>query len=105
MQTSDRLSADPTPLLGCTILAVARSGSTRTASSIRPISVSSGDSSGGCSVRWDEAGLQTMKEARRKGRTLKKDKDNTRKGKKSQELCIRGVVAGPQACTRTKIVR
>jgi len=85
MQTSDRLSADPAAVLGCGILTGARSGSTRAASSARPISVSSGGSSGGCSVRWDEARLQTMKEAGRKERALKKDKDSTRKGKKSQE--------------------
>ena len=38
-------------------------------------------------MRWDEAGLQTMKEARRKERALKKDQDSTRKGKNSQETC------------------
>jgi hypothetical protein len=35
-------------------------------------------------VRWDEAGLQTVKEVRKKERALK-EKDSTRKGKKSKE--------------------
>ncbi|OJA11619.1 hypothetical protein AZE42_05475 [Rhizopogon vesiculosus] len=89
MQTSNssRPSVDSATLLGCGILSRARSGSTNTASSagsVRPISVSSGGSSAGCSVRWDEAGLQTVKEVRKKERALK-EKDSIKKGKKSKE--------------------
>lgn len=85
---SRTLSVDSPAVLGCGILARARTGSTRTASSagsVRPISVSSGGSSTGCSVRWDEAQLKTVKEARRKERALKKEKESTKTGKKSKE--------------------
>jgi len=87
MQTSRKLSVDSATALGGGILARVRSGSTRTVSSagsVRPISVSSGGSSAGCSVRWDEAGLQTVKEVRMKERALKKEKDSTKKEKKSK---------------------
>jgi serine/arginine repetitive matrix protein 2 len=88
MHTTGRLSADSAAVLGGGILGRARSGSTRTASSagsVRPVSVSSGGSSGGCSVRWDETLLETVKEVREKERALKKEKGSTKKGKKSQE--------------------
>jgi hypothetical protein len=50
------------------------------AGSVRPVSVSSGGSSGGCSVRWDEVGLETVKEVRRKERALK-EKDSSKEKK------------------------
>ncbi|KAG1727136.1 hypothetical protein EDB19DRAFT_1914356 [Suillus lakei] len=81
-QSSTRLSADPAGVLGSGILARARSGSTMTASSagsVRPVSVSSGGSSG-CSVRWDEVKLETVKEARRKERASK-EKDSSKEKK------------------------
>ncbi|KAG2134191.1 uncharacterized protein EDB93DRAFT_1173064 [Suillus bovinus] len=83
MQSSNKPSADSPATLGCGILARARTGSTMTASSagsVRPVSVSSGGSSGGCSVRWDEAGLETVKEIRRKERASK-EKDSIKEKK------------------------
>jgi hypothetical protein len=80
MQSSIKLSADSAATLGGGILAMARTGSTMTASSagsVRPFSVSSGGSSGGCSVRWDEVQLETAKEARRKERASK-EKDSSK---------------------------
>lgn len=80
MQSSIKLSADSAATLGGGILARARTGSTMTASSagsVRPVSVSSGGSSGGCSVRWDELKLETVKEARRKERASK-EKDSSK---------------------------
>jgi len=88
MQTSRKLSVDSATALGGGILSRVRSGSTRTVSSagsVRPISVSSGGSSAGCSVRWDEAGLQTVREVRMKERALKKEKDSTKKEKKKSK--------------------
>ncbi|KAG2338846.1 hypothetical protein BDR05DRAFT_951659 [Suillus weaverae] len=82
-QSSNKLSVDSAATLGCGILARARSGSTMTASSagsVRPVSVSSGGSSGGCSVRWDEVGLETVKEIRRKERASK-EKDSSKEKK------------------------
>lgn len=84
-QSSIKLSADSAATLGGGILARARTGSTMTASSagsVRPVSVSSGGSSGGCSVRWDEVKLETVKEARRKERASKeKDSGKDKKTK------------------------
>ena len=78
-----RLSVDSANLLGGGILARGRSGSTMsTASSLRPMSTKSRESSGSSgatSVRWDEAGLQTVKEIRRK------DKESRSKEKESKE--------------------
>ncbi|KAG1849200.1 hypothetical protein F4604DRAFT_1811164 [Suillus subluteus] len=86
-QRSNKLPVDSAATLGSGILARTRTGSTMTASSagsVRPISVSSGgSSSGGCSVRWDEVGLETVKEVRRKERALK-EKDSS-KEKKTKE--------------------
>ncbi|KAG0697268.1 hypothetical protein DFH29DRAFT_160061 [Suillus ampliporus] len=86
-QSSNRLSVDSAAALGGGILARARSGSTMTASSagsIRPVSVCSGGSSAGCSVRWDEAGLETVKEVRRKERASRREKDGSKKEKESK---------------------
>ncbi|KAG1847994.1 hypothetical protein C8R48DRAFT_779063 [Suillus tomentosus] len=82
-QSSNKPSMDSAATLGCGVLARARTGSTMTASSagsVRPVSISSGGSSGGCSVRWDEVGLETVKEVRRKERALK-EKDSTKEKK------------------------
>ncbi|KAG2365179.1 hypothetical protein BDR07DRAFT_1470529 [Suillus spraguei] len=83
VQSSNKLSVDSAATLGCGILARTRTGSTMTASSagsVRPVSVSSGGSSGGCSVRWDEVKLETVKEARRKERASK-EKDSSKEKK------------------------
>ncbi|KAG2030786.1 hypothetical protein BDR03DRAFT_161432 [Suillus americanus] len=83
VQSSNKLPVDSAATLGCGILARTRTGSTMTASSagsVRPVSVSSGGSSGGCSVRWDEVGLETVKEVRRKERALK-EKDSIKEKK------------------------
>ena len=91
-----RLSIDSATVLGGGILARGRSGSQMsTASSLRPLSASScvsGDSGGSSnssvSVRWDEAGLETVKESRRmeresKNTAKKKEKEKSKKRSKS----------------------
>ena len=90
-----RLSVDSASLLGGGILARGRSGSTMsTASSFRPMSTKScvsrqsSGSSGAASVRWDEAGLQTVKEIRRKdkeARSKEKEKAESKEKKKSKK--------------------
>lgn len=93
-----RLSVDSATLLGGGILARGRSGSTMsTASSLRPMSTKSRESSGSsgsgaASVRWDEAGLQTVKEtrrkekeARRKEKEKEKEKEESKEKKKSKK--------------------
>ncbi|KAH7920517.1 hypothetical protein BV22DRAFT_1133018 [Leucogyrophana mollusca] len=90
MQQSNRLSVDSATILGGGILARGRSGSTiSTASSLRPKSMSSSVSgaSSGSSVRWDEAGLATVKECRKKERESKEkeSKGSTKKDKKSKK--------------------
>ncbi|KAI6113748.1 hypothetical protein EDD16DRAFT_1802786, partial [Pisolithus croceorrhizus] len=82
-----RLSVDSANVLGGGILARGRSGSTMsTASSLRPRSTASGASSNSSvSVRWDEAGLETVKESRRKERESKKaTKEKDKKSKRSK---------------------
>ncbi|KAI6137090.1 hypothetical protein F5141DRAFT_1230782 [Pisolithus sp. B1] len=82
-----RLSVDSANILGGGILARGRSGSTMsTASSLRPRSTASGASSNSSvSVRWDEAGLETVKESRRKERESKKvTKEKDKKSKRSK---------------------
>ncbi|KAF8425040.1 hypothetical protein L210DRAFT_3489659 [Boletus edulis BED1] len=86
-----RLSVDSSNLLGGGILARARSGSTMsTTSSLRPtsakscISRESSGSSGAASVRWDEAGLQTAKEIRRKEKEAR-SKEKAREKEESKE--------------------
>ncbi|KAI6028122.1 hypothetical protein EDC04DRAFT_164044 [Pisolithus marmoratus] len=82
-----RLSVDSAHILGGGILARGRSGSTMsTASSLRPRSTASGASSNSSvSVRWDEAGLETVKENRRKERENKKTaKEKDKKSKRSK---------------------
>lgn len=82
-----RLSVDSANILGGGILARGRSGSTMsTASSLRPMSTASGASSNSSiSVRWDEAGLETVKENRKKERECKKaTKEKDKKSKKSK---------------------
>ncbi|KAF9235707.1 hypothetical protein BU15DRAFT_89481 [Melanogaster broomeanus] len=89
---SSRLSVDSANVLGGGILARGRSGSNMsTASSLRPMSTSScisGASSGSSvatSVRWDEAGLETVKEIRRKDKESRsKEKQKEKKSKKSK---------------------
>ncbi|KAH0838886.1 hypothetical protein J3R83DRAFT_7313 [Lanmaoa asiatica] len=88
-----RSSVDSASLLGGGILARGRSGSTMsTASSLRPMSVKSrvsresSGSSGAASVRWDEAGLQTVKEIRRRDKeTRSKEKEESKEKKKSKK--------------------
>ena len=87
-----RLSVDSANLLGGGILARGRSGSTMsTVSSLRPMSTKSrqsSGSSGAASVRWDEAGLQTVKEIRRKdkeARSKEKEKEKAESKEKSKE--------------------
>ncbi|KAG6330873.1 hypothetical protein ID866_8216 [Astraeus odoratus] len=84
-----RLSVDSAAVLGGGILARGRSGSTMsTASSLRPMSTSScvsgGSSNSSVSVRWDEAGLETVKENRRKERESKSVAKKEKKSKKSK---------------------
>lgn len=86
---SHRLSADSASLLGGGILARGRSGSTMsTASSLRPKSAKSSGSressgsSGAASVRWDEVGLQTVKEIRRKDKEARSKEMEESKEKK-----------------------
>ncbi|KAH7884200.1 hypothetical protein F5I97DRAFT_1671717 [Phlebopus sp. FC_14] len=88
-----RLSVDSGHVLGGGILARGRAGSMMsTASSLRPMSTSScvsGASSGSsvaASVRWDEAGLETVKEKRRKEKEGKEGtkKEKEKKSKKSK---------------------
>ncbi|KAG8220621.1 hypothetical protein J3R82DRAFT_2877 [Butyriboletus roseoflavus] len=82
-----RLSVDSAGLLGGGVLARGRSGSTMSAaSSLRPMSTKScgsresSGSSGVASVKWDEAGLQTVKEIRRKEKeTRSKEKEEKKK--------------------------
>ncbi|KAL4064764.1 hypothetical protein V8B97DRAFT_2010772 [Scleroderma yunnanense] len=87
-----RLSVDSASVLGGGILARGRSGSQMsTGSSLRPMSTSScvsgGSSNSSVSVRWDEAGLETVKESRRMEResksTVKKEKEKKSKKSKS----------------------
>ncbi|KAI6020976.1 hypothetical protein BKA83DRAFT_4293512 [Pisolithus microcarpus] len=83
----NRLSVDSANILGGGILARGRSGSTMsTASSLRPRSSASGASSNSSvSVRWDEAGLETVKEKRRKEKESKKAaKEKDKKSKRSK---------------------
>ncbi|KAF8839757.1 hypothetical protein BDN67DRAFT_736710 [Paxillus ammoniavirescens] len=92
---SNRLSVDSAHILGGGILARGRSGSTMsTASSLRPMSTSSCTSRGSsgssvaASVRWDEAGLETVKEIRRKdkeSRSKEKNKDKSKKSKTGKD--------------------
>ncbi|KAF9219060.1 hypothetical protein BS17DRAFT_439592 [Gyrodon lividus] len=88
---SNRLSVDSANILGGGILARGRSGSTMsTASSLRPMSTSSctsGASSGSsvaASVRWDEAGLETVKEIRRMDKESRRKEGQRDKSKKSK---------------------
>ena len=88
---TNRYSIDSANLLGGGILVCERSGSTMsTASSLRPMSAKSrvsresSGSSGTASVRWDEAGLQTVKEIRRKEKESK-SKESKRKEEESKE--------------------
>lgn len=94
---ASRLSVDTANLLGDGILARGRSGSTMsTTSSLRPLSTKSrqsSGSSGAASVRWDETGLQTVKEIRRKDRESKRkekeeimEKEKNPEEKKSRKL-------------------
>ena len=55
-----------------------------TASSLRPMSTSSGDS-GASSVKWDEEGLETVKERRRKERESRKSSRDAERGAKSSK--------------------
>ncbi|KAG6379006.1 hypothetical protein JVT61DRAFT_13297 [Boletus reticuloceps] len=84
-----RLSVDSAALLGGGILVRGRAGSTMsTASSLRPMSTKSrdaSDSSGAASVRWDEVGLQTVKEIRQKKETRRKEKEKEREKEESKE--------------------
>ncbi|KIK98105.1 hypothetical protein PAXRUDRAFT_725108 [Paxillus rubicundulus Ve08.2h10] len=92
---NNRLSVDSAHILGGGILARGRSGSTMsTASSLRPMSTSSCTSRGSsgssvaASVRWDEAGLQTVKEIRRKdkeSRSKDKSQDKSKKCKTGKD--------------------
>ena len=95
---NNRFSLDSANLLGSGILARERSGSTMsTASSLRPMSAKSrisresSGSSGTASVKWDEAGLQTVKEIRRKDRESRsKEKKKSKKSKSGRDSTSAG---------------
>jgi len=87
-----RLSLDSATLLGGGILARGRTGSTMsTTSSLRPMSTKScvsresSGSSGTASVRWDEAGLQTVKEIRQKDKEARRKEKEKAKEKAKEE--------------------
>ena len=90
---SHRLSVDSANLLSGGILARERSGSTMsTVSSLRPMSTKSrgsresSGSSGAASVRWDEAGLETAKEIRRRDKeTRRREKEQEKEEKKEKK--------------------
>ena len=86
---TNRLSLDSATILGRN-----RSGSVlSTGSSLRPLSLTSTDSrvssnSSTASVRWDEQGLETVKEQRKKEREVKRqneEKSNKRESRRSSE--------------------
>ena len=83
---ADRLSVDSATILGRN-----RSGSVlSTGSSLRPLSTTSTDSrassaSSTASVRWDEHGLETVKEQRKKEREVKRQNDEQSDRRASRE--------------------
>lgn len=85
---TDRLSVDSATILGRN-----RSGSVlSTGSSLRPLSTTSTDSrassasaSSTASVRWDEHGLETVKEQRKKEREVKRQNDEQSDKRASRE--------------------
>ncbi|KAG9307943.1 hypothetical protein JVU11DRAFT_12818 [Chiua virens] len=88
-----RLSMDSTTLLGGGILARGRSGSAMsTVSSLRPMSTKSSGSressgsSAAASVKWDEVGLETVKEIRQKDKKARRNEKEEckKKSKKSK---------------------
>lgn len=94
-----RLSVDSATVLGGGILARGRSASGKsTASSLRPASASScvsggsSNSSASAALRWDEAGLETVKENRRKEResrgSTKSKTSKTTKGEKDSRKAL-----------------
>ncbi|EGO19639.1 hypothetical protein SERLADRAFT_443108 [Serpula lacrymans var. lacrymans S7.9] len=87
---NNRLSVDSATILGGFQMRD-RSGSVMsTASSLRPMSTSSGvsGSSGGssaaASVRWDEAGMDTVRERRKKEKLIRKEAKEARKEEKKK---------------------
>ena len=83
---TNRLSVDSDPILGRD-----RSGSVlSTGSSLRPLSLTSTDSrassgSSSASVRWDEQGLETVKEQRKKEREVKRQNEEKSDRRSSKE--------------------
>lgn len=103
-----RLSADSATLLGGGILARGRSGSTMSAaSSLRPMSTKSSGSressgsSGAASVRWDEVGLQTVKEIRRKDKETKNKDKETRSKEKDEKKKLKKTKSGKDSSRKS----
>ena len=83
---ANQLSVDSANILSCT-----RSGSVLSSeSSLRPVSLTSTDSwassgSSTASVRWDEQGLQTVREQRKKEREVKRQTEEKKSDRRSSK--------------------